>query len=411
MLYNLHEFQRAALTPLRLAAEANMILLRNPMNPVSYTHGARMAAAAFDVFEHTTRPYGKPDFGLATTSIDGVPVPVVEDIPLRKTFGQLRHFGRPGTEKRRDPRLLIVAPLSGHFGTLLRGTVEAMLPDHDVYIAEWRDARLVTLREGAFTLDDYIDYLIDYLRFLGPDTHIIAVCQPAVSVLAAVSLMAADKDPHQPRSMTLMGGPIDTRINPTVPNNLATARSLEWFDNSVTMRVPVTHPGYMRKVYPGFMQLTGFMQMNLDRHVDAHVELFHQLVRGDGDGADQHRRFYEEYRAVMDLPAEYYLQTIRQVFQEHWLPRGLFVSRGRKVEPAAIRHTALLTVEGERDDISGTGQTRAAHDLATGLKPQMRAHWEQPGVGHYGVFNGRRWRTDIAPRVKAFIRQHGGGRH
>ena len=405
MMYNLHELGRAAVTPYRLAAEAHVGLLRHPYNPLSYTPAWRVVSAALDVFEHTTRPYGKPDFNLPTTTIDGRTVAVTEEVVERRPFGQLRHFIREGASPN-DPRVLVVAPHSGHYATLLRGTVEALLPGHDVYITEWRDGRMAPLAEGAFSLDDYIDYVIAFLHYLGQGTHVLAVCQPAVPVLCAVALMAADKDPFQPRTMTLMGGPIDTRINPTVPNNLAKERSIEWFQKTVIQRVPVIYPGFMREVYPGYIQLTGFMQMNLDRHVGAHLELFNHLVRGDGDEADDRKAFYEEYRAVMDLPAEYYLQTVRQVFQEHQLPRGLFVSRGRKVEPAAIAGTALMTVEGERDDISGVGQTRAAHDLCTALPDSMRAHYEQPGVGHYGVFNGRRWKSEIAPRVAAFIKQH-----
>jgi len=405
MLYNLHELGRAAMTPYRLAAEANAGLLRHPYNPLSYTPAARVVSAALDVFEHTTRPYGKPDFNLPTTTIAGRTVAVTEEVVLRKPFGQLRHFKREGVATD-QPRLLLVAPHSGHYATLLRGTVEALLPDHDIYITEWRDGRMAPLADGPFSLDDYIDYLIAFLHYLGPGTHIMAVCQPAVPVLCAVSLMATDKDPCQPRSMTLMGGPIDTRINPTVPNKLAKEHSIEWFEHGVIQRVPVIYPGFMREVYPGYIQLTGFMQMNLEKHVGAHIELFNHLVRGDGDEADDRKAFYEEYRAVMDLPAEYYLQTVKQVFQEHQLPRGLFVSRGRKVEPRAITRTALLTVEGERDDISGVGQTKAAQDLCTGLAPGQRAHYEQPGVGHYGVFNGRRWKSEIAPRVTAFIKKH-----
>jgi poly(3-hydroxybutyrate) depolymerase len=324
---------------------------------------------------------------------------------MRRTFCQLKHFRRD--VRRDDPKLLIVAPLSGHFATLLRGTVEAMLPTNDVYITDWRDARSVPLDEGPFDLDDYIDYVIEFLHFLGPDTHVLAVCQPSVPVLAAVSLMSEAGDPCVPKTMTLMGGPIDTRINPTMPNELATTRSIEWFEHSVIHRVPVLYPGYMRRVYPGFLQLTGFMQMNLDRHVGAHIKLYQHLISGDGDSAAAHRDFYDEYRAVMDLPAEYYLQTVKTVFQDHALPCGTFEHRGRLIDPAAIQKTALFTVEGERDDISGVGQTKAAHDLCVNLPKSKQNHYEQKSVGHYGVFNGRRWREHIAPRVAKFIRKHG----
>jgi poly(3-hydroxybutyrate) depolymerase len=409
MLYHLHELHRAALTPLRFAAEVNVNLLRHPLNPLAYTPGGRAVAAACDLFENTTRHYGKPAFGLHQTAIDGERVTVRERIVGRRPFCQLKHFERDGAERRGDPRLLIVAPLSGHYATLLRGTVQAMLPAHDVYITDWRDARMVAHGAGPFDLDDYIDYVIGFLRELGPGTHVMAVCQPSVPVLAATALMAADGDAATPRSLTLMGGPIDTRISPTVPNRLATQRSLEWFEHTVITRVPLSYPGFMRRVYPGFVQLTGFMTMNLDRHVGAHLRLFNHLVRGDGDGARAHREFYDEYRSVMDLPAEYYLQTVRQVFQEHQLPRGAMKSRGRAVAPTAIERTALMTVEGELDDISGLGQTRAAHDICPSIPAARRAHYVQEGVGHYGVFNGRRWREQIAPRVAAFIRAHDRG--
>lgn len=406
MLYQLHEMAQHALTPVRLAAEAGHHVFRNPYNPLSYTSAGRAISAALHVFEHSTRPYGKPDFGLHHTMIDGEKVEVREQVVLSKPFGDLKRFRRMAG--RDDPRLLIVAPMSGHYATLLRGTVEAMLPDHDVYITDWKDARLVPMRDGRFDLDDYIDYVIEFLRHLGPDTHIMAVCQPSVPVLAAVSIMGAENDPAAPKTMTLMGGPIDTRRNPTVPNKLATSRSIEWFEHSVVTRVPFNYPGFMRRVYPGFLQLTGFMTMNLDRHVGAHLRLFRNLVRGDGDSAAEHRKFYEEYRAVMDLSAEFYLQTVEIVFQKHLLPDGKWISRNRRIEPRAIERTALFTVEGELDDISGIGQTRAAHDLASGLPDGMKGHYEQKGVGHYGVFNGSRWRREIAPRVKAFIREHAG---
>ncbi|HYM31379.1 MAG TPA: polyhydroxyalkanoate depolymerase [Candidatus Cybelea sp.] len=404
MLYHLHELQQAAIMPIRLAAEAGHHVLSSPFNPFAYTHAGRAAAAACHVFEHSTRPYGKPAFGLETTMIDGHPVEVAEEIVSRKTFCQLKHFRRDVA--RDDPRLLIVAPLSGHFATLLRGTVEAMLPDHDVYITDWRDARAVAFREGPFDLDDYIDYVIAFLRELGPGTHVMAVCQPSVPVLAAVALMAAAGDPCVPASMTLMGGPIDSRRNPTVPNRLAMERSIEWFEHSVVTRVPAAYPGFMRRVYPGFLQLTGFITMNLDRHVGAHIRLFNNLIKGDDDNAQAHRAFYEEYRSVMDLPAEYYLQTVKQVFQEHQLPQGILRSRGRKVEPQAIERTALMTVEGELDDISGVGQTAAAHDLCARIPTDAHVHYEQKAVGHYGVFNGSKWRGQIAPRVKSFIAAH-----
>ncbi|HET8729450.1 MAG TPA: polyhydroxyalkanoate depolymerase [Alphaproteobacteria bacterium] len=405
MLYHLYELQHAAVAPARFLADHGQHLLRNPFNPFAYTMPGRALAAGLDLFEQTTRRYGKPKFGLKWTVIDGEEVAVEEEIVCRKTFGQLKHFRRAGG-RRGDPRLLIVAPMSGHFATLLRGTVERMLPDHEVYITDWRDARNVPLYEGTFDLDDYVDYVIDFLHFLGPNTHVMAVCQPSVPVLGAVSLMAAAGDGCAPSSMVLMGGPVDTRRSPTVVNRLAETKPLSWFEHNVVTRVPPPNLGMMRRVYPGFLQLAGFLQMNLGRHIDAHWQMFDHLVQGDDESAAAKRDFYQEYRSVMDLTAEFYLQTIKTVFQDHALPRGQWTSRGRAVVPAAIERTALMTVEGEKDDISGLGQTRAAHDLCTSLSPEMRMHYEQKGVGHYGIFNGRKWRDQISPRVKEFIRRH-----
>ena len=421
MLYQLHELNQAALTPLRLASEVGQYALRNPFNPLSYTHGGRAVAAACELFEHFSRRHRKPAFGLDEVEIDGWTVPLKETVLQETPFCRLLHFerqfddARPAGDKmngkrlspRRDPRLLIVAPMSGHFATLLRGTVAEMVKHADVSITDWTDAAMVPAHLGPFSLDDYVDTVIEFLHTLGPGTNVMAVCQPSVPVLAAVALMSADKDAFVPASMTLMGGPIDSRRNPTVPNKLATEHALEWFEQMVIHRVPANYPGFMRPVYPGFIQLTGFMSMNLDRHVGAHIRLFHNLVKGDGDSADQHREFYNEYRAVMDLPAEYYLQTIETVFQKHALPLGQMRSRGRKVEPKAITKTALLTIEGERDDISGIGQTEASHDLCVSLPKSMRKHHMAPKVGHYGVFNGRRWREETAPIVANFIRKHG----
>ncbi|MBN9057346.1 MAG: polyhydroxyalkanoate depolymerase, partial [Rhizobiales bacterium] len=304
-------------------------------------------------------------------------------------------------------KILIVAPMSGHYATLLRGTVEAMLPHAEVHITDWIDARMVPLSEGSFDLDDYIDYVIQMLHALGPDTHVIAVCQPAVPVLAAVAVMEADDDPLSPSTMTLMGGPIDTRINPTAVNKLAEEKPIEWFRDNVVMPVPWPQPGFMRMVYPGFLQLSGFMSMNLDRHVIAHKEFFAHLVKNDGDAAEKHRDFYDEYLAVMDLTAEFYLQTVETVFMKHALPRGEMMHRARAVDTTAIRKVALLTVEGENDDISGVGQTKAAQTICTNIPADMRMHYMQPDVGHYGVFNGSRFRKEIAPRILSFIAAHG----
>ncbi len=411
MLYHLYELNRTALAPLRFAAEVGQASLRHPLNPWSYTQAGKRMAAALDVFEGATRRYGKPRFGLDQTMVDGVPAQITESVVWRKPFCSLKFFERDPRVLRRlnremDPQVLIVAPMSGHYATLLRGTVEAMLPGHDVYITDWHNARMVPLWDGKFDLDDYVDYLIEMLQFLGPNTHVIGVCQPSVPVLAAVSVMAEMDDACQPASMTLMGGPIDTRRNPTVPNDLATSRPIEWFETNVINLVPYPNPGAMRRVYPGFLQLTGFMTMNLDRHITAHQDLFQHLVEGDGESAAAHRRFYDEYLAVMDMTAEFYLQTVRMVFQEHALPKGEWRHRGAKIDPSLIRRTALMTVEGEKDDISGLGQTEAAHDLCSGLPASMREHYVQPGVGHYGVFNGSKWRDAIQPRVAKFIQAH-----
>jgi poly(3-hydroxybutyrate) depolymerase len=308
--------------------------------------------------------------------------------------------------RHQQPKVLIVAPMSGHYPTLLRGTVEAFLPQHDVYITEWVDARMVPLSQGRFDLDDYIDYVISMLHRLGGDCHVIAVCQPSVPVLAAVALMEAKNDPHVPHSMILMGGPIDTREKPTAVNRLAEERGIDWFRRNVIARVPFPHPGFMREVYPGFLQLTGFISMNLDRHLDAHRQMFEHLVSGDGDSADKHREFYDEYLAVMDLAAEFYLQTVETVFIRHALPKGEMTHRGTKVDPSRIHRVALLTIEGEHDDISGLGQTQAAHRLCTSIPADKKVHYMQRSVGHYGVFNGSRFRAEIAPRISDFIRTH-----
>ena len=394
--------------PFRFAAEASQMFLSHPSNPISYTPAGRALSASLELIEAGTRHYQKPAFGLTSTKIDGKTVPVHEEIVGRLPFCQLKRFVRAGDENGEmgHPRLLIVAPMSGHYATLLRDTVKAMLPDHDVYITDWRNASRVPLREGNFDLDDYVDYLMDFLGLVGPGCHALAVCQPSVPLLAAVSLLSAAGDPRLPTTMTLMGGPIDTRINPTTPNDLAQNHTLEWFERTVIQRVPAPSPGFMRRVYPGFLQLSGFMTMNLDRHVGAHMRLYHNLLKGDGDSADQHRAFYDEYLAVMDLSAEYYLQTIKRVFQEHQLAVGTYHYRDELVDPGAITKCALMTVEGSKDDISGVGQTRAAHGLCSALPDTMREHYEQPDVGHYGVFNGRRWRQEIAPRIKAFITRH-----
>lgn len=405
MLYQFYDFSHMLVAPFRVAAELTQHTFQNPLMPLSFTRFGRAVAAGAELLERTTRRYAKPDWQLPTTEIDGKKVAVSVKTVLEKPFCRLQHFSRK--TDRKDPRVLIVAPMSGHHATLLRGTVEAMLPHHDVYVTDWIDARLVPLSAGRFDLEDYITYVMDFLRHLGRDTHVIAVCQPAVPVMCAVSLMAQMDDPCQPRSMTLMGGPIDTRRAQTVVTKLGKDRSLSWFERTVVSVVPMYYPGAMRRVYPGFVQLSGFMTMNLDRHVGEHMRLFQHLVKGDGDSASSHRRFYDEYLSVMDITGEFYLQTVERVFQKHALPEGTFRWKDMVVTPSAIQKTALLTVEGTLDDISAPGQTIAAHDLCTGLKAEMKKNHLAQGVGHYGIFNGRRWRNEIQPIVAEFIRTHG----
>jgi len=408
MFYQLYEMNHAALQPVRACADAVRMFYSNPLNPVSRTPWGRSVAATAELFERTTRRYSKPAFELPHTTVDGKTVPVAERVAWSRPFCNLLHFERAVPAGRRaDPKLLIVSPMSGHYATLLRGTVDTMLPHAEVYVTDWVDARMVPVSEGSFDLDDYIDYVIEMLHFLGPDTHVMAVCQPSVPVLAAVALMEARGDAAAPASMVLMGGPIDTRRNPTAVNLLAEEKSLDWFRDNVVMPVPWPAPGFMRDVYPGFLQLSGFMSMNLDRHIIAHKDFFMHLVKNDGDGADKHREFYDEYLAVMDLTAEFYLQTVDTVFIRHLLPKGEMTHREIPVDPAAIRNVALLTVEGENDDISGLGQTQAAHDLCVNIPENMRQHYMQPAVGHYGVFNGSRFRAEIAPRIVDFINRHG----
>jgi poly(3-hydroxybutyrate) depolymerase len=411
-MYWLYEMSQAALNPSRALAEAIRLFYKNPANPLFYTNFGKSVAAACEVFERSTRRYAKPDWDISATEIDGVRIPVHIEAVWERPFCRLLHFERAFARppQRPQPKVLIVAPLSGHYPTLLRGTVEAFLPGHDVYITEWVDARMVPLAEGRFDLDDYIDYITDILHVLGSDTHVVAVCQPSVPVMAAVALMEANDDPIVPRSMILMGGPVDTRSNPTGVNKLAEQRGVDWFRCNVITKVPFPNPGVMREVYPGFLQLNGFVSMNLNRHIEAHKELFNHLVDGDGDSAQRHREFYDEYLAVMDLPAEYYLQTVDTVFVRHALPKGEMTHRGVAVDPSCIRRVALMTVEGERDDISGVGQTEAAHRLCANIPSDRKVHYLAPGVGHYGVFNGSRFRAQIVPRIADFILANNGER-
>jgi poly(3-hydroxybutyrate) depolymerase len=403
LAYNLYEAAHMMMGPARAMSDATQLMFKNPVNPLTYTPFGKAMAASAEMFERTTRRYGKPVFDLPTTLVGGQRVAVTEKPVWERPFCKLIHFQRdlpPG--QKAGPKVLIVAPMSGHYATLLRGTVEAFLPGHEVYITDWADARMIPATV-TFDLDDYIDYLIAIFQMLGPDTHVMAVCQPAVPVIAAVARMEAENDPAAPRSMTLMGGPIDTRRAPTAVNNVAQERGLEWFKRNCVVRVPMVYPGAFRQVYPGFLQLSGFMAMNLDKHVSAHRDMYRHLVKGDGDSAEKHREFYDEYMAVMDLTAEFYLQTVDTVFCKHQLPKGEMMHRDKPVDLTAIRRVALMTVEGENDDISGIGQTEAAQDLCVNIPDNKRVHYVQLGVGHYGVFNGSRFRSEIAPRIADFM--------
>jgi poly(3-hydroxybutyrate) depolymerase len=401
--YQMYEMALAALGPARAFSDASRFVFANPFNPLTNTPFGKNIAAGAELFERMTRRYGKPAFGFQRTTVDGVSLAVREEVVWERPFCRLLHFVREGVKLRMpQPRLLIVAPMSGHYATLLRGTVEAFLPTHEVYITDWTNARMVSLAAGGFDLDDYIDYLREMLAVLGPGAHTIGVCQPAVPLIAAVALMEAENHSDIPASMTLMGGPIDTRRSPTAVNLLAERRGVEWFRDNCLNVVPFPHPGFGRVVYPGFLQLSGFMAMNLDRHVGAHVDMFNNLVSGDGDSAEKHREFYDEYMAVMDLTAEYYMQTIETVFVEHSLPKGEMKHRGTAIDLKAIHRCALMTVEGENDDISGVGQTYAAQELCPNIPDDLKVHYLQKDVGHYGVFNGSRFRALIAPRIVDF---------
>jgi len=418
MLYSAYELGYAAMTPARVAAGFGAQMWRSPFNPFANTWAGRTSAAALDVFENATRRYPKPEWGLDETLLNGEKIPVSIEALLVKDFGTLLHFQRDAAaleaakekgDTSTDPAVLIVAPMSGHFATLLRGTVEAMLPEHDVYITDWANARDVPISAGQFDLNDFVDYIAGFLSHIheitGARAHAMAVCQPGPALLSAAAVMAEEDNLARPASITIMGSPIDTRRSPTVPNTLSKERSFEWFERNMIFTVPAPYQGMMRRVYPGFVQLYSFLSMNSDRHTSAHQDYFQQLVAGDGDSAEKHRAFYDEYLAVLDMTEEFYLQTIREIFQEHSLAEGRFIHRGRCVNPSAITDIALMTVEGENDDISGIGQTQAAHDLCTKIPSAMKIDYIQPGVGHYGVFNGSRWRSEIQPKVRDFIRQ------
>ncbi len=410
MLYQLHEMNRTLLSPLVQWAEASSKLFTNPVSPFAHTPFAQRIAAGYELMFRLGKEYEKPAFGITSTEVNGVKGAVIEDVVVEKPFCKLLHFrkDRHAAQLRDGKQLtvLLVAPLSGHHATLLRDTVRALLPEHDVYITDWTDARMVPLEKGAFHLHDYVYYVQEFIRFLGEGVNVISVCQPTVPVLAAISLMASAKEPVMPKTMTMMGGPIDPSKSPTAVNDLATNKPFAWFENNVIYNVPPNYPGYGRRVYPGFLQHAGFVAMNPRRHAQSHWEFYLHLREGDNESAEEHRKFYDEYNAVLDMPAEYYLETIKTVFQDHALPLGTWDVEGKRVRPQDISNVALLTVEGELDDISGSGQTQAAHDLCSGLPSTMKEHYTAPKCGHYGIFSGRRWREMIAPKIADFIRQH-----
>ncbi|PZP29896.1 MAG: polyhydroxyalkanoate depolymerase [Roseateles depolymerans] len=412
MLYQFFETQRALLSPFAEFASASAKLYSHPLSPFAHSPLSQRMSAGLDLMHRLAKEYEKPEFDIRTVVVDGVDVAVQELVALDKPFCRLLRFKRYTDDqavlaKMKDqPTVLVVAPLSGHHSTLLRDTVKQLLKDHKVYITDWTDARMVPEEVGPFHLDDYIEYVQEFIRHIGADScHVISVCQPTVPVLAAISLMAS-RGEATPRSMTMMGGPIDARRSPTAVNNLAMNRSFAWFENNVIYRVPTNFPGAGRAVYPGFLQHTGFVAMNPDRHLNSHYDYFLDLVRGDDDSVEAHRRFYDEYNAVLDMPAEYYLDTIKTVFQDFALVNGTWKVRGHLVRPQDISETALLTVEGELDDISGAGQTKAAHDLCAGVPKAHQIHYDAIGAGHYGIFSGRRWRENVYPQVRDFIARY-----
>jgi poly(3-hydroxybutyrate) depolymerase len=396
------------LNPLVQWADATSKLFSNPVSPLAHTPFAQRIAAGYELMYRLGKDYEKPPFDISTTTVEGKTVPLVEQVAVEKPFCRLLLFKKdfaPGQEVA-QPTVLLVAPLSGHHSTLLRETVRELVKEHDVYITDWTDARMVPMSEGPFHLHDYIYYVQEFIRTLGPELHVISVCQPTVPVLAAISLMASENDPMLPRSMTMMGGPIDPRRSPTQVNDLATEKPFSWFEHNVIYSVPPTYPAFGRKVYPGFLQHAGFVAMNPQRHAQSHWDFYMQLRTGDNESAEEHRKFYDEYNAVLDMPAEYYLETIKTVFQEHSLPRGIWEVEGKLVRPQDIRSVALFTIEGELDDISGSGQTEAAHDLCSNIPKARKQHYVAPKCGHYGIFAGRRWREMIAPKIAGFIRAH-----
>ena len=410
MLYQIYETQRALMSPFAEFASASAKLYNHPLSPFAQGPLAQRISASFDLLHRLAKDYEKPPFAITAATVGGVEIAVQEQVALHKPFCRLLRFKRFTDDSqaldtmKEQPTVLLVAPLSGHHSTLLRDTVKSLLHDHKVYITDWTDARMVPLAEGAFHLDDYVEYVQEFIRHCGPRVHVISVCQPTVPVLAAVSLMAS-RGEETPLTMTMMGGPIDARKSPTSVNNLATNKSHSWFENNVIFRVPGNFPGAGRRVYPGFLQHTGFVAMNPDRHLTSHYDYFADLIKGDGDSADSHRQFYDEYNAVLDMPAEYYLDTIKTVFQDFALVNHTWQVKGELVKPQDITSTALLTIEGELDDISGAGQTRAAHHLCTGIPKSRQFHYDAVGAGHYGIFSGRRWREKVYPEVLGFIKR------
>ncbi len=410
MLYQIYEAQRALMAPFSEFASATSKLYSHPLSALSHTPMAQRVSAGLDLMHRLAKDYEKPRFDITSAQVGGVDIAVQEQVALSKPFCQLLRFKRftdnPQALElmKSQPTVLVVAPLSGHHATLLRDTVKALLQDHKVFITDWTDARMVPLSNGAFHLDDYVEYVQDFIRHIGPNVHVMSVCQPTVPVLAAVSLMAS-RGEATPLTMTMMGGPIDARKSPTSVNNLATNKTYSWFENNVIFRVPQNFPGAGRAVYPGFLQHTGFVAMNPDRHATSHYDYFQDLIKGDDESAESHRQFYDEYNAVLDMPAEYYLDTIKTVFQDFALVNGSWVVKGEPVRPQDITGTALLTIEGELDDISGAGQTKAAHGLCEGIPSSRAFHYDAMGAGHYGIFSGRRWREKVYPEVKAFIQQ------
>jgi poly(3-hydroxybutyrate) depolymerase len=411
MLYQLYETQRALMAPFSEFASASAKLYDHPLSPFAHTPLAQRVSAGFDLLHRLAKEYEKPEFNITSAVVDGVTIAVQQQVAMEKPFCRLLRFKRFSddsqalTTMKTQPTVLVVAPLSGHHSTLLRDTVKSLLHDHKVFITDWTDARMVLLEAGPFHLDDYVAYVQEFIRFIGPNVHVISVCQPTVPVLAAVSLLASNGE-FTPRTMTMMGGPIDARKSPTAVNNLAINKSHSWFENNVIFRVPPNFPGAGREVYPGFLQHTGFVAMNPDRHVTSHYDYFRDLIRGDDDSAEAHRQFYDEYNAVLDMPAEYYLDTIKTVFQDFALVNGTWEVHGQLVRPQDITTTSLLTIEGELDDISGAGQTRAAHGLCSGIPKARQFHYDVEGAGHYGIFSGRRWREMVYPQVKGFIARY-----